>query len=282
MNGPPRPVHFVFSVLLGLPAEHDDKGPRRGNGNAIHVSLLPLPRGGGSCILAAGGVSHPGQQMGPSNVPGKAQTNNDRIGTILVGMKERDRTSAFDVHSLSCCCRRDLLFTRRSRDNLLLSPSPYSLSPFVAQEIRNQSLVRVKSAHPHRIATYDEFGEQTTGGTVVLILVEYCAGGSLQQHLQLLTTQSGGGRGGNELSDTWGSISRGGRKTRGACAAGVRGSGEAVPTTGGLARRLEVWVRQVNAEFCHITTIDNEIVTAKRYVFDVAVHRMNKAQAHSA
>ncbi|CAM9605383.1 unnamed protein product [Ectocarpus sp. 13 AM-2016] len=59
------------------------------------------------------------------------------------------------------------------------------------QEIRNPYLVKMHSAHPHRIATYDERGVQTTGGKVVLIQAEFCAGGSLQNHLNLLLGSSG-------------------------------------------------------------------------------------------
>ncbi|CAB1111168.1 unnamed protein product [Ectocarpus sp. CCAP 1310/34] len=59
------------------------------------------------------------------------------------------------------------------------------------QEIRNPYLVKMHSAHPHRIATYDERGVQTTGGEVVLIQAEFCAGGSLQNHLNLLLGSSG-------------------------------------------------------------------------------------------
>ncbi|CBJ27288.1 Serine/threonine-protein kinase Nek3 (NimA-related protein kinase 3) [Ectocarpus siliculosus] len=59
------------------------------------------------------------------------------------------------------------------------------------QEIRNPYLVKIHSAHPHRIATYDERGVQTTGGKVVLIQAEFCAGGSLQNHLNLLLGSSG-------------------------------------------------------------------------------------------
>lgn len=40
--------------------------------------------------------------------------------------------------------------------------------------------------HLHRVATYDERGVQTTGGAVLLILAEFCPGGSLQEHLNLL------------------------------------------------------------------------------------------------
>ncbi|CAM9326541.1 unnamed protein product, partial [Ectocarpus sp. 12 AP-2014] len=59
------------------------------------------------------------------------------------------------------------------------------------QEIRNPYLVKMHSAHPHRLATYDERGVQTTGGKVVLIQAEFCAGGSLQNHLNLLLGSSG-------------------------------------------------------------------------------------------
>lgn len=65
------------------------------------------------------------------------------------------------------------------------------LSPPLRQEIRNPYLVKMHSAHPHRIATYDERGVQTTGGKVVLIQAEFCAGGSLQNHLNLLLGSSG-------------------------------------------------------------------------------------------
>lgn len=54
------------------------------------------------------------------------------------------------------------------------------------QRIRNPFLVRIISAHPHRIATYDQVGEQTIGGAVVVVLVEFCPGGSLQDHLIVL------------------------------------------------------------------------------------------------
>lgn len=56
--------------------------------------------------------------------------------------------------------------------------------------------MKVHSAHPHRIATYDERGVQTTGGVVVLIQEEFCSGGSLQDHLNLvLGARSDGGGG---------------------------------------------------------------------------------------
>ena len=42
------------------------------------------------------------------------------------------------------------------------------------------------SAHPHRLATYDARGVQTTGGKGVLIQAEFCPGGTLQDHLKLL------------------------------------------------------------------------------------------------
>lgn len=60
--------------------------------------------------------------------------------------------------------------------------------------------MKVHSAHPHRIATYDERGVQTTGGEVVLVLLEFCPGGSIEDHLALLrgTTQTAGARGGGD------------------------------------------------------------------------------------
>ncbi|CAM9461013.1 unnamed protein product [Pylaiella littoralis] len=78
------------------------------------------------------------------------------------------------------------------------------------QEIRNPSIVKVHSAHPHRIATYDERGVQTTGGAVVLIQEEFCSGGSLQDHLSLLlgTRSSGGGGGKRRPPSEGGSYDR--------------------------------------------------------------------------
>lgn len=54
------------------------------------------------------------------------------------------------------------------------------------QEIGGPTLVKIHCAHPHRIANYDDRGVQTTGGAVVLVLSEFCPGGSLQEHLNLL------------------------------------------------------------------------------------------------
>ncbi|CAM9792577.1 unnamed protein product [Ascophyllum nodosum] len=67
------------------------------------------------------------------------------------------------------------------------------LEAYRIQEVRNPSLVAVYSAHPHRITTYDESGVQTTGGLVVLLLTEFCSGGSLQGNLKLAVTQLGHG-----------------------------------------------------------------------------------------
>ncbi|CAM9362061.1 unnamed protein product, partial [Scytosiphon promiscuus] len=138
------------------------------------------------------------------------------------------------------------------------------------QEIRNPYLVKMRSAHSHRIATYDERGVQTTGGTMVLVQAEFCAGGSLEEHLNQLLAPSrtgatgGGGRGGIGASRGHGNGSydgqvmgprrnkvytpeaesllkveefeQGGQKER---------RGESVRPARYLARRLEVWVRQV-------------------------------------
>lgn len=61
--------------------------------------------------------------------------------------------------------------------------------------------MKVHSAHPHRIATYDERGVQTTGGEVVLVLLEFCPGGSIEDHLgqlrgvtETMTFRAGGDR----------------------------------------------------------------------------------------
>ncbi|CAM9350037.1 unnamed protein product [Ectocarpus fasciculatus] len=141
------------------------------------------------------------------------------------------------------------------------------------QEISNPYLVKMHSAHPHRIATYDERGVQTTGGKVVLIQAEFCAGGSLQNHLNLLLGSSG------KTSTAGRSFDREverrkvytpeaeamlkaeeeekkRRKARNAPAATAKIAGRSVPRReplgasgagqgGTLSQRLEVWVRQV-------------------------------------
>lgn len=60
------------------------------------------------------------------------------------------------------------------------------------QEIRNPFLVKINSAHPHRIATYNERGVETTGSSIVLILTEFCPGGSLLENLKLACALSAG------------------------------------------------------------------------------------------
>lgn len=72
-------------------------------------------------------------------------------------------------------------------------PRPARLSDRLGQEIRNPYLVKMHSAHPHRLATYDARGVQTTGGMVVLTQAEFCSGGTLQDHLNLLIAASSRG-----------------------------------------------------------------------------------------
>lgn len=60
------------------------------------------------------------------------------------------------------------------------------------QEIRNPFLVKINSAHPHRIATYNERGIETTGSSIVLILTEFCPGGLLLENLKLASALSAG------------------------------------------------------------------------------------------
>ena len=144
--------------------------------------------------------------------------------------------------------------------------------------------MKVHSAHPHRIATYDERGVQTTGGEVVLVLLEFCPGGSIEDHLGLLrgetetaVARGGGGRDRNRSQTNGGSlgtpavgpkskthfttgadsVSRAedgeGRLLEGSIIshASERKTGvlDRVGTTAARvpARRLEVWVRQVRA-----------------------------------
>lgn len=125
---------------------------------------------------------------------------------------------------------------------------------FANQEIRNPSLVNIKSAHPHRIATYDERGEQTTGDAVVLVLVEFCAGGSLEDYLKVVA-QSGDteckkgataispGRelrhGGRDL------LPEGEQMKSDIHHHGLMGKVDMAQSTCALARRVEVCVRQV-------------------------------------
>lgn len=148
-------------------------------------------------------------------------------------------------------------------------------------------MVKVHSAHPHRIATYDERGVQTTGGEVVLVLLEFCPGGSIEDHLGLLRgvteTTNAAGEGGGRDRDS--DRSRTNRDSLGTLAVEPRrkrqyttgdnwvsraeeGEGsliegsivsdaserkaEVVDRVGAIApavpaRRLEVWVRQVRA-----------------------------------
>lgn len=149
------------------------------------------------------------------------------------------------------------------------------------------------SAHPHRIATYDERGVQTTGGKVVLIQAEFCAGGSLQNHLNLLLGSSG------KTSTAGRSFDREverrkvytpeaeamlkaeeeekkRRKARNAPASTAKIAGRSVPRReplgasgagqgGTLSQRLEVWVRQVSANRIECgETLELKQVDAKR------------------
>lgn len=66
-------------------------------------------------------------------------------------------------------------------------------SSHVPQEIRSSSLVHVVSVHPHTLASYDAFGNKVTGGTLLVVLLEFCAGGSLQ-HQYLGGSSDGSGR----------------------------------------------------------------------------------------
>lgn len=90
------------------------------------------------------------------------------------------------------------------------TPPPACCFPH-EQELRNPSLVKVHSAHPHRIATYDERGLQTMGGAVVLILSEFCPGGSLQEHISRTSAarRTGGGSGAKRERSKVGSRTRG-------------------------------------------------------------------------
>lgn len=146
-------------------------------------------------------------------------------------------------------------------------------------------MVRVHSAYPHRIATYDERGVQTTGGEVVLVLLEFCPGGSIEDHLVQLrsVTETTASRGGGDrdqnrpqtnrdslgtpavepkrnkqirTGDNSASRAEDGQRsklekgsiTSDACErkAGVMDLGGTVDPRV-TARRLEIWVRQVRA-----------------------------------
>eukprot|EP00903_Cladosiphon_okamuranus_P020324 g18647.t1 len=84
-------------------------------------------------------------------------------------------------------CR--LLACRGAEDEEYLLKETYRI-----QEIRNPYLVKMHSAHPHRLATYDARGVQTTGGRVVLIQAEFCSGGTLEDHLKVRVDAASGRR----------------------------------------------------------------------------------------
>lgn len=134
--------------------------------------------------------------------------------------------------------------------------------------------MKTRSAHPHRTATYDARGVQTTGGLVVLVQEEFCSGGSLQDHLKVLLRGAGGrvssrrAVGGGSAGGSGDGSFLGVDEEERARRSGESRSGPAPFTSGGhaagngtkppqaaaggprgkaatVAARLEVWVRQV-------------------------------------
>lgn len=81
--------------------------------------------------------------------------------------------------------------------------APRFSSFHVPQEIRTPFLVRVVSVHPHTLASYDAFGNKVTGGTLLVVLLELCAGGSLQDHHLGGSSHVNGRRDGGDKSYRW-------------------------------------------------------------------------------
>lgn len=103
----------------------------------------------------------------------------------------------------------------------------------IGQELRTHSLVKVHSAHPHRIATYDERGVQTTGGEVVLVLTDFCPGGTVEEYLRRISS-----RGATDTVER--PISSGNGGTSGLEEYRDKTTAAIFP-----GRQIETWVRQV-------------------------------------
>ncbi|CAM9173867.1 unnamed protein product [Discosporangium mesarthrocarpum] len=110
------------------------------------------------------------------------------------------------------------------------------------QDIKNPNLVKVKDVFPHRLAIYAENGEQTTCTAVVLILIEHCAGGRLEDYVAMFrpTTRLpvASGIGGTE------------KQGFDRVCYGLKEGNKIVSTQQsraipGYARKLEGWVRQI-------------------------------------